>query len=122
MKIDSEFPASVPPPEQPLWRRILAWPSTMLGWWSLGLSVGFFVFFSLFQILVATGQRGGETFFSNPWLALSILPAAVSAIAAGGAAVGAIFWGRERSVFSFVALLLGLFVLLFVFGEIAFPH
>jgi hypothetical protein len=76
----------------------------------------------VFQILVASGQRGGETFFSNPWLALSILPAAGFAIAAGVAAAGGIFWRRERSLFSFIALFLGLLVAVFVLGEIIVPH
>ena len=122
MKVDSGDPKKVPPPDQPLWRHILGWPSTRLGWWSVGLSVGFLFFFCLFQTLVASGQRGGETFFSNPWLALSILPAAGSAIAAGVAAIGALFWRRERSILSVMALFLGLIVAIFVLGEIIFPH
>ena len=122
MKIDSGFPANAPSPGQPLRRRVLGWPSTRLGWWSVGLAVGFFAFFGLFQALVASGQRGGETFFSNPWLSLSILVAAGSAIVAGVAAVVAIFWKRERSFFSFLALLLGLIVLVFTLGELAIPH
>lgn len=122
MKVDSGDLESESPPVQPLWRRILGWPSTRPGWWSVGLSVGFLVFFCLFQTLVASGQRGGETFFSNPWLALSILTAAVSAIAAGATAAVAIFWRRERSFFSVVALFLGLFVAVFVLGEIVVPH
>jgi cytochrome bd-type quinol oxidase subunit 2 len=84
--------------------------------------VGFLVFFCLFQTLVASGQRGGETFFSNPWLALSILIAAAFAIAAGVVAAIAIFWKHERSFFTFVALILGLLVAIFVLGEIIVPH
>ena len=122
MSIDLRDTDSDLPPGRPLWRRILGAPSTRLGWWSVGLSVGFLVFFTLFQILVTTGQRGGETFFSNPWLAVSILIAAGSAIAAGVTAAAAIFWRRERSIFSILALFLGLFVAVFVLGEIVTPH
>lgn len=122
MKTGKGYPESVPPPAQPLWRCILGWPSTRLGWWAVGLAVGFIVFFCVFQILVASGQRGGETFFSNPWLTLSILPAAALAIAGGVAAAGAIFWRRERSLFSIVALFLGILVVVFVLGEIIVPH
>ena len=122
MNMDSGNPESVPPPGQPLCRRIMGCPSTRLGWCSVGLAVGFLGFFTLFQVLVASGLRGGETFFSNPWLSLSIMPAAVSAIAAGVAAVVAIIWRRERSIFSFVALFLGFFVAIFVLGEIVYPH
>ncbi len=122
MTTDPGDPASMLPSVQPFWRRFLGWPSTRLGWWSVGLVVGFLVFFGTFQTLVASGQRGGETFFSNPWLALTILPAAGSALAAGAAAAGAIFWRHERSFLCFLALLLGLVVMVFVLGEIVFPH
>ena len=107
---------------RPLWRRILGLPSTRLGWASLWLLVGFLVFYALFQILVASGQRGGETFFSNPWLALSILIAAGSAIAAGATAIVAILWRQERSILMFLSLMLGLLVAVFVLGEILYPH
>jgi hypothetical protein len=122
MKIDPRHPEGAPPPVRPLWRRVFGRPNTRSGWWSVGLMVGFLVFFSLFLTLVASGQRGGETFVSNPWLAWSILPAVGSAIAAGMMATVAIFWRRERSIFSFIALFLGLLVLVFVFGEIEFAH
>ncbi len=122
MNTSSGFSGGTPPLELPLWRRILGWPRTQPGWWSLGLAVAFFAFMGLFYALVAVGQRGGETFLSNPWLAISVLSAAAAALAAGGTAVWAIFWKRERSVLDFLALLLGLFVLWFIVGEIVTPH
>jgi hypothetical protein len=121
MKIDSGYPMSAPP-GQPLWRRLLGWPSTSPGWWSIWLSIGFFLCLGLFFTLVASGQRGGDTFFSNPWLSLSMLAAACSAISAGVIAAAAIFLKRERSIFSFAALFLGLLVLFFALGEVVFPH
>lgn len=121
MKTDSEFSASSPP-GQPVWRQFLGWPSSRSGRWSLGFLVGFFVFFGLFQLLVFFGQRGGETFFSNLYLAFSMLIAVGSVIVAGVMAFIAIFWRRERSFLSFLGLLLGLLVLVFVIGELAFPH
>lgn len=45
MKTDSGLPVSAPPPSQPLWRPILGWPSTRLGWWSIGLAATFAVLF-----------------------------------------------------------------------------
>ena len=128
MSTGPELPASESPsapsltPRRPLWRRILGLPGTWVGWWSVGLAVAFFVFFGLFQTLVAAGQRGGATFFSNPWLALSLLTAAGSAIAAGVTAAVAIFSKGERSLLVFLALLLGLFVLVFALGELLVPH
>ena len=76
----------------------------------------------LFQLLVASGQRGGETFFSNPWLAVSILIAAGSAIVAGATAAVTIIWRRERSILMGFSLMLGFFVAVFVAGEILYPH
>ncbi len=115
------MPAAPALPAKQPGRRMLGPPTTQPGWWSLALAAAFVALFALFQILVATGQRGGETFFSNPWLSSTILPAAVSALAGGVAAALAIFRG-ERSLFVFMTLLLGLFVLLFSLGELVDPH
>ena len=128
MNTRQELPASAPPslrapmPRQPLWRRVLGWPSTRLGWWSVRLAGAFFGFFFLFQALVGAGQRGGDTFFSNPWLAVTILAAGSAAIAGGGAAAFAIVGKGERSLLVFITLLLGLLVLTFVTGEVVAPH
>lgn len=122
MNTDTDNPTRAPVSNQPLWRRVLNWPSTRHGWWSVGFLVGFLVIFGAFQALVASGQRGSETFFSNPWLAMTILTAAGSAIAGGVMAGIAIFRKRERSLFSFFVLFLGILVAVFMIGEIAFPH
>ena len=122
MKTDPGNPTKTPLSDQPLWRRILNWPSTRLGRWSGGFLLGFLAFFGSFQILVASGQRGGATFFSNPWLAWTMLTAAVSALVAGAMAFAAILWKREKSFISFFALLLGLLVAFVIYAEIAFPH
>lgn len=66
--------ARTPMASRPLWRRMLGWPETRAGWWAVGLTAAFFVLLGLFQSLVAGGQRG-DTFFSNPSLALTILAA-----------------------------------------------
>jgi hypothetical protein len=100
----------------------LSLPGTRSGWWSLGLFVGSWIFLALFYALVASGQRGGQTFFSNPWLAVVILAAFAAAVAGGATAAAAISWRRERSFLSILALLFGLLVLIFAIGEIAFPH
>ena len=110
----------IPPPsnQRPMWRRILGLPRARPGWWSIGLTAVFFLFLWIFQLFVASGQRGGDTFFSNPWLAATILIAAASALAGGVAAALAIFRRGERSILVLLALLLGLFVLIFMLGEL----
>ncbi len=96
-------------------------PSSSVGKWAgrlLALSAGFFAFFFG---LVATGQRGGETFFSNPALSITILTAAGAAVAAGG--VGVIALQRhDRSVVVILSIVAGTVVILWVAAEIAFPH
>jgi Na+/proline symporter len=93
---------------------MLGFPGTRIGWWAVGLACTFSAFFALLQILVATGQRGGDTFFANPWLGLTMLAAVVAAMAGGVAAAVAIFWKRERSLLAFAALLIGFLVGLLV--------
>jgi len=97
-------------------------PQTGPGRWSAGLDIGFALFLGLFFGLVAAGQRGGMTFFSNPWLATTLLLAVFLAVAAGLLAGFGIFWKNERSIVAFLALVVGLFVLYMAAGEILFPH
>lgn len=111
-------PARGPVPKQSLWHRVLALPSTRAGWWAAGLAAGFFGFFGLFMILVAAGQRGGDTFFDNLWLSGTMLAAGLSAFAGGVTAAVAIVRRRERSLLVVAALLLGSILLFFALGEI----
>jgi hypothetical protein len=85
----------------------------------LAVSLSFFI---VFFVLAASGQTGGDTFFSNPWLSGSMLLAAGCAVAAGGSGVVAILQQRERSAWVWFAVVLGVLVVLFVAAEIAFPH
>lgn len=96
-------------------------PSTIFGKWAgwlLGLSVALF---ALFYGLIAAGQRGGETFFSNPALATTILAAAGSAVVAGGVGVSALLH-RDRTVIVILSVIAGVVVILWTIAEIVFPH
>ena len=97
-------------------------PKTALGKWSVALIIIFIVFLGVFQLLVASGQRGGETFFSNLILTIPMLIAGVSGISAFVTGLIGIIKSRERSVIVYLAALIGLFVLLFWLGEVIFPH
>ena len=96
-------------------------PSTSFGKWAGWLLGLFAALLALFLGLVAAGQRGGETFFSNLVLTVPMLGALVSAIASGVLGVVALRH-RDRSVVVFVAVLVGLFVLVYSIAEFAFPH
>lgn len=74
------------------------------------------------QLLVAFGQRGGETFFSNPVLSIVALLMGTSGVLAFVTGTISIFRNRERSILVFLSTALGLFVLIFWLGEVLVPH
>lgn len=96
-------------------------PSTGLGrraGWLLALAVALVL---AFFGLVASGERGGETFFSNAVLASTILGATAAAIVGGGFGVAAV-WRNDHSPVVILSIFCGVFVAFFAFAEIAFPH
>ena len=97
-------------------------PKSTAGRWAVVLVIAFFLFFALFQLLVAVGQRGGETFFSNLALTIPILLAGSCGVTAFVTGMVGVIKSRERSILVYFAILIGLFVLMFVLGEIIFPH
>lgn len=97
-------------------------PKTVLGKWSVGLIIAFFLFFGLLLLLVASGQRGGETFFSNPYLAFAGVFAAISATGSFFAGLASIIKNKEMSVLVILSTAIGLLVLWFVLGEFLYPH
>ncbi|MEZ4572509.1 MAG: hypothetical protein R2849_19770 [Thermomicrobiales bacterium] len=99
-------------------RRFLALPKTRMGSWSLALDLAFFAFMMIFFALVAWGERGGDTFFSNLRLTVPILLAGTAALAAGVASLFAILLRGERSVFSFGGVIIGAFVLFWIVAEL----
>ncbi len=97
-------------------------PVTRPGRWAVALLSGFLFAFAVFLWAIALGARGGETFFSNPFLSLSLLTAGVLAIAAGLVAAVAVITQRERAPLALFALALGTLVALFGAAEVLFPH
>jgi len=97
-------------------------PKTILGKLSVGLAILFFLILSLFYLLCALGQRGGDTFFSNLFLAIPGLSMAISGIAAFFTGFFSIFKKRERAILVFLSSTVGFLVLFFVLAEILFPH
>ena len=97
-------------------------PKTPLGKWSVRLILIFFVSLATFSLLVASGQRGGETFFSNQFLTFPMLIAGAAGVASFFTGIISILKYGERAVLVFVATAIGLFVLFFASGEIIFPH
>ena len=94
-------------------------PKTLLGKWSVGLIILFFLLFIVLQLLVASGQQGPGF---NPWLASAVIPAGIAGIAAFFTGIIAIIKAKERSPLVFLATFIGLVILWFIVGEIAVPH
>ena len=97
-------------------------PKTVAGKWSLWLITAFIVLFASFLVSVAAWQRGGEGFFDNLLLAVPMVLAGISGIASFLTGLVGVTRYRERSILVYPAMLIGLCVLLFAAGEIAFPH
>ena len=96
-------------------------PKTKLGKWSV-LCLGlFFVFFILAQIIVASGQEGGETFFSNLYISIPMTLTALSGVLAFFLGIIGIIKSKERSPLVFIAALIGLLILGFAAGELLGP-
>ena len=102
--------------------RISVLPKTKTGKWSTGLLAVFIMFLIAFQLLVASGRRDGETFFSNLMLTIPILFAGTSGVLAFVIGLIGTIRSRKRSILVFLAMLIGFFVLLFGLGEVIFPH
>ena len=114
MKTDSELPVNVQPTGQPLRRRILGWPSTRLGWWSVGLAA---TFVALFIINVAVISSTLETLWRQTLLPYYVIFMLSCSLAAGIAGLLAVIRQRERSWLVWLAILTGLFVIVIVLGE-----
>ncbi len=97
-------------------------PKTPSGKWSVILIGVFFVLLAMFYILVASGQRGGETFFSNLVLTIPAILMGTSGILAFLTGVISIIISKEWSILVFLSTIFGLFILIFILGEILFPH
>ncbi len=97
-------------------------PRTKLGKRSAWLLVTLAVLMGVFRINLLLGQRGGDTFFSNPSLAIPMLLAGISGIAAFITGLISIIREKERSVSVYLAVAVGLIVLIVVLANIISPH
>jgi hypothetical protein len=113
-------PVHAPPPGEPRQRRIFRRPSTRLGWYSFALML---IFMVLFLINVTIFMPAT---LEVPWRRV-VLPFYGITMLACGLAAGitgliAVTRRHERSWLVWLALLPGLFVLIFVLGEFLMPH
>jgi predicted Abi (CAAX) family protease len=102
--------------------RITVLPKTSLGRWSVGLIAVFILFLVLFVILVASGQRGDEAFFSNLLLTVPVLLAGTCGVAAFVTGLVGVIKSKERSILVYLAIFIGFDILVFCLGEVLVPH
>ena len=106
----------------PRGRRVFKLPETPAGLWSFRFLISFAVMLGMMFALTLSGQRGGNTFFANPWPAVTALAALATAGASWLCAFAAILIKRERPLLVFGALLPGSLLAVFLIGEFVHPH
>ncbi|MDI6799378.1 MAG: hypothetical protein QMD53_01630 [Actinomycetota bacterium] len=72
--------------------------------------------------MVSMGERGGAGFFDNLYLTIPFLFAALFGLVAFFAGTFSMIYKGERAVLVVISTGIGLFVLIFLLGEIIFPH
>ena len=101
---------------------------TQLGKWSIGLIIAVPILFVIGMLMVKAyeGVPAGETILADiigrPGVALPMLAGFASGILAFIFGLFSIIKGKERAVLVFISTLFGALLILFIAGEIAFPH
>ncbi len=108
------------------WRII---PKTILGKWSIGLIIAMPLIFAIGSSLansiyesVSAGDSIWADITARPALALSMLAGMVSGIVAFITGLLAIISRKENAVLVYVSSAIGGLLMLFLVGEILFPH
>ncbi len=104
-------------------------PKTTLGKWSLWLVAAmpilFFIGVSFTNLLYASVPAGNtilEDIARRPALALTMLAGTVSGISAFITGLIAIVKQKERTPSVYIAIIIGALFILFLIGEVFFPH
>ena len=104
-------------------------PKTTLGKWSVGLAAAipvlFFIGMSFTNLLYESVPAGGtilKDIIARPALALTMLAGMVSGISAFIIGLIAIFRQKERGLLVYGASLIGALLIIFLLGELIFPH
>lgn len=108
--------------DQPRRVHVSVLPSSRGGRWSVGLAIVSLLALALFSVMVASGQRGGDSLLDNWLLTGPMVIVAAAGIAGLGAALLAVLRSHERGLLVVLPLLWGLVVTFFAVGEFAFPH
>ena len=97
-------------------------PNSKIGKWTVWLILLFFKFLIIFFFFIYIGERGGETFFSNLYLTIPFLIAVTFGVSALFTGLVSIFKENDHCITIYLSIAIGLFILIFVLGELIFPH
>ena len=97
-------------------------PESQLGKWSTGFMIAFVVFLGLLFLFIAFGHRGGDTFFSNLYLAIPTICMGITGVSAFFTGIIGIIKDKDYSVLIIGSTIIGFIVLLWVFAEILVSH
>ena len=104
--------------------RISILPKTLLGRWSVGLAIAFFLLFVLFQTFAPFVPRNPvpNPGPPSPVILMVVVADYISGISAFVTGLISIIKSRERSILVFLVVVVGVLALLFLLGEVIFPH
>jgi hypothetical protein len=104
-------------------------PGTTLGAWSVGLIVAMPILFTIgssFSDSIYESVPSGQTILADitarPYLALTMLAGMVAGITAFIVGLLAILKHKENAILVYLSTVIGGFLILFLIGELAFPH
>ena len=101
------------------WRGFFSLPSTKMGWWAFALSAAFSILMFINSAVFARLPEADWQPVILPFYGIGMM---LCGLASGTVAVIAIVWRDERSLLTWLSMLTGLFVLVFLLGEFLFPH
>ena len=104
--------------------RISILPKSSLGRWSVGLAAAFILLFVLFQTFAASVRRNpvSNPGPPSPVILMAVVADYISGIAAFVTGLISIIKSKERSILVFLVVVVGVLALLFLLGEVIFPH
>lgn len=97
-------------------------PKTQIGKISIGEFFTFVLCLSVFFLVAASGEKGGDTYFSNLKLAIPMTMAIIFDAAAFVTGIVSVFKLKERALIVYLIIGISFFPLIFVMAEFITPH
>jgi divalent metal cation (Fe/Co/Zn/Cd) transporter len=104
--------------------RISILPKTSLGRWSVGLAAAFILLFVLLQTFYASVRRNPvpNPVPPSPVILIGVVARYISGIASFVTGLISMIKSKERSILVFSVVIVGFLALIWLLGEVLFPH